>query len=393
MTDPIPSNADSVLTRLNVNNPILRIFSEYGTPQEVKNFALSVLAPYFRDQGMLNTLALPVLVTEAVNVARLQSTPAHDAILRRILDIYRKASAVDSAASRAAVVYWEASMGMGQDDYISLWNLDFDSSTLPLLDFRFDVFRKIGSLIEAVIQPYLRELLCQLNICENRRLSVDYTAALKLGKVVNWIKKTPSLEELVCPEPWRVSLHHWRNMAHHKKTRVEGNEIVGVFGLSPNEKEIRLSKTALAQVLSCINARLSILKGARALYCADSHVAQKEPAQCPPSRPEVALFLLHSAMASQGFQLVSVNQGDRQVRAVIRDCSLNTDSLRAAHASQFVYMLWRYHRCDTVELALMDSAAKGCARFRAHEQDLLQVEDGSIPFEELANRVEIDQFE
>jgi hypothetical protein len=57
-----------VLTRLNVNNPILRIFSEYGTPQGVKNFALSVLAPYFLDQGMLNTLAVPVLVTEAVNV-------------------------------------------------------------------------------------------------------------------------------------------------------------------------------------------------------------------------------------------------------------------------------------------------------------------------------------
>jgi hypothetical protein len=125
-------------------------------------------------------------------------------------------------------------------------------------------------LIEACMQPLLRELLIQVRI---RRGKINPELGVEdrdLGLVVGEPFDTSGYPELFAPPPRGIRLNQWRNMAQHHKTRVENGLIVGIYGKGSNEKEVKFKRDALFNALKRIFSIFSVIKTAASIFIVDN---------------------------------------------------------------------------------------------------------------------------
>lgn len=140
-------------------------------------------------------------------------------------------------------------------EHWSLLYLEVDKAELPLEEFRHEVFRNIGAVIESFLFPHLRDLLMQVRLARGTMASYGQVASLKLGNVVNELHDTLGMPDLVAPPPWRIRLNQWRNIGQHHRSCVRGSLIYGYYGEPPNEQEVSFSRNELG--VACEESTLS----------------------------------------------------------------------------------------------------------------------------------------
>lgn len=212
-----------------VRNTLLPPLAGEISPDEQKQFIIYLLSPYFVNQDILNEFAIDFLVPEAVNLVRINNDAWTKEMFSKVLTEYQTAANLNSTSCFAGCASWHSEIRHASSEYVSAMNLNVDLAGLSLEDYKFVVFRNIGALIEANIQPYLRVLLLQNRICRGKADPTKNLKTMKLGVVVNELYQCSKYNEFFAPLPWGIRLHQWRNMAQHHQTRVEDNKIIGMY--------------------------------------------------------------------------------------------------------------------------------------------------------------------
>lgn len=367
------------------------------SPDEVKQVVIYLLSPYFVNQDVLEEAAIPILAPEAVNISRINNDTWAKEMFLHVLEDYHKAAKADKNVCFAGCVSWHNKILHGSSEYASLLNLNLSLDELSLDDFKYEVFRNIGALIEANLQPYLKELLLQIRIRRGKTNAAQGLETMKLGVAVNELCQHSGYEELFAPPPWGIRLNQWRNMAQHHKTRVEKDRIIGTYGIGSNEREVILTREELLNGLKRVQSILSLMKGVRSIFFID-HINEIRPYFTDITtdvRADIKIFHLASSLATQGFDLKDISVDEKSVTAIVQDVTelppneqmIDYKRKRIIHSSQFVYVVWSYFSLDVITIKHLDRQGNLRCTITGKGSDCEAISNGDIPFEELSGRV------
>jgi len=374
--------------RWNVFRPLI----EAGlSPAEIKTLIIELLSPYFKDQSLLKEYAVELIPGEAFRVARIKKDSWTSQAFDHVSSIYRTAEAVNPVACYKACAESEKDILAAASNHWSQLYLEIDKAELPLEEFRHEVFRNIGALIESYLFPHLRDLLAQNRLKRGKKQEYSQISRLKLGNVVNELHSSISMPEIVAPPPWGIHLNQWRNIAQHHRSCVRGELVYGYYGEAPNEHEISLTRGELWDVLQRIYSISELINTARTLFVIDN-IKRIEPyfSEDITLRQDAFILSLATSIATQGFELADLQLNDESAIATVVEISDESPEERRIHASQFVYPFWCQLKKDIVIVKYIDK--KGSLRMtaKANSADCKRIADGEIPFSELAILVELE---
>lgn len=362
------------------------------SPAQIKEWVISVLDPYFKNKDDLKESAIDVLAGAAFRVARIRQDLWTKSAFEHVVSVYKAAESVDPVACYRACAESERAASAAASDHWSMLYLELDKADLPLEEFRHEVFRNIGALIESFLFPHLRDLLTQVRITRGKAAASAQVASLKLGNVVNELHDTLGMPELVAPPPWGIRLNQWRNIGQHHRSMIRGGLIYGYYGEPPNEQEVRLSRSELMDALKAIYSICEAVSTARTLFIIDNiqWVHQHFPQDLAP-RDDAHILSLATALGTQGFGLADLQVTDDSVTATIVEMSDGPPAERMIHASQFVYPIWLKIERQSIVVNYLDKQGKLRLTTRAQGDDCKRIADGAIPFHALAGLVEFQK--
>jgi hypothetical protein len=338
-------------------NPFVAMAEAGMMPAQIKAFIVEVLQPYFSNLDRLEQLAVDVLAPQSINLVRLQGNTWAMNAFEHVWGLYRCASAIDPKAAYQVCADSEPAITDSLAEYWSALYLEEQKVTLDLHDFKYEVLRNIGALVEANIQPLLRDILTQVRIKRGKNPDFADVKRLKLGSVVEELIQTAGIPDLFAPSPWGIRLNQWRNIAQHHRSRVHGAHILGVFGEPPNESEVVFSREELLAALHCLYSVFQVLSLARTLFFID-HLDDIKPLLPETEiRSDVRMMSFTTGVSTQGFQVVDLAMDETTAHATLRDLRETTKE-RLVHASQLLIPLWRNSRSKSVELRYTTSAGE-----------------------------------
>lgn len=370
-------------------SPLLQMAEMGMAPDEIKQAVIQELSPFFRNQDILLELALPSLVPEAVNLAKLEADPWAFGMFQHCLDVHRSAQVVAGEDSLRACASGEPAAQQGLSEYWNAFNLEVPKDDLALEEFRYEIFRNIGSLIEASMQPLLRELLNQVRLRDRPADPTDAVDTMDLGNVVAQLIDTSGFPELFAPPPWHVRLNQWRNMAQHHSSFVEGDIVVCRYGRTPSLRELRLSRSELMEVAYKTFAVYGAMKTAKSIFLVDNIRAAEKFMPNIDVRPEQNVLNFASIVETQGFEVIDLRLDEEEASVILRDVSNLDPSQRRFHASQYVYQLWVHMNRPRVTVEYQEKDGTRSLLTTAWAQDCQRIERGEIAACELANLTEI----
>lgn len=306
-------------------------------PEEIKQFVIDELLPYFENRDVVKELAIDVLAPEVVNLYKIRQNPSIEAGFKFVLQLYRNAKYSDANASLNVCADAERDISASLAHYWSCVYLEQNKADLEIHEFAFECFRLMGTLIEACIQPLLRDLLRQTRIIRGK--SPTLPTGMSLGNLVGELFDTLGFPELMAPSPWQIRLNQWRNIAQHHRVRVEADRVVGTYGEHPNEQEISLSRNELMEALRAIVAIFNAIKLARTIYFIDNLQQLKPMLPQLTIREDARLLSLVAAVSSQGFHVTNLHLSESEATLELSDLQSPSEQ-RVVHASQLLLPLW-----------------------------------------------------
>ncbi|HEX8201627.1 MAG TPA: hypothetical protein VF590_14175 [Isosphaeraceae bacterium] len=357
------------------------------SPEEVKATIIEVLEPYFEHREQLAAHAVEHLANEAINVVRLQRDPRYHETLEASLEIYRRAKASNAQRCFEIIGEWQAKILKGLSEYWSMYQLERDKSIFELEEFMSETARIIGGVIEAAIQPYVRELLGQAELIAGRDSTFSAIRVLDFGRCVVMLREASLLPHVCDPRPWAVSLNNWRNMAQHHDFQAQDGSIIGTYGKHPNYRTISLSRQEMLGAAEYFVQLLGALNVARAVFVFDNLDEARKFLPAIDMRPELKALHLSSAFATQGFVLEDLVVDDGSVRGVVRDATDGPLVGRSAHASQFVFAIWEAFPRDIVSLEYRTRDSSDGMLFESKGEVCRAIREGVLDPEVLAEKM------
>jgi len=346
-----------------VRDTLLPLLEEGISLDEQKQVIVYLLSPYFVNQDILNEFAVDSLAPEAVNLVRINDNAWTKKMFPKVLAEYQTAVNLNSTSCFAGCASWHNEIRHASSEYVSAMNLNVDLTGLSLEDYKYVVFRNIGALIEANIQPYLRELLLQNRICRRKADPTKNLKTMKLGVVVNELYQCSKYNEFFAPLPWGIKLHQWRNMAQHHQTRVEDDRIIGTYKQGDKEKEIVLTRKELFDVLKRISSILLVMKSVYSIFIID-HVYDLQPyiTNTTNIRDDIKVFHMASAFATQGFDLQDISIEEKTITVILKDITplpenenwLDYKRKRIIHTAQLICAIRSYFPADIIKIEHFD---------------------------------------
>jgi len=362
----------SILDKINTANPLLGLADAGLTPSEIKALIIQTLEPFFHDQEILRQLAVEFLAPEAANVGKLVDTPNGGDFLRTVLNHYHAAHDHDPKQCFAIICFWEERLEYANREFWSQALLELPKEDLDLEIFQHECLRNIGGMIEGCIQPLLRECLSLEKMIRGVNDPTKTVDQVTLGNVVSELQHVLPDSDLLKPEPWRIPLNQWRNIAQHKTARVANGRIIATYGSPGAVKAVSFKRSELLDALIATQIRLAALRGGRTIFLFDHFHEAK--ASLPKIEISAAskIFQLSSSFATQGFRIDSFDLTATEARFVLRDLSDSRDFKRIAHCSQFLASIWLFYRTDRVAIDYVDDKGNTKARMFSTARELAE---------------------
>jgi hypothetical protein len=366
--------------------PYLVWAAEGWSPDEIKARVISILRPYFNNPSVVTNLPVAVLGFEAVFIDRIQGDPWAVSMLTGVLSEYRAALSQNQQASIEALTAWDDKIARAVAEFYSLYLMEVDKVELELDEFRLEILRIIGGLLEACIQPHLRALLHQVRVRRSTRGDKAHLESLKFGEVVEELSRTLRVQGLLAPPPWNVKMHIFRNIAQHHSASIRNDRIVCNYRAGQHTHQIEFSRSDMLALAQRLQQVLGILRTARTIFYLDN-IAKIENESTSAIRPDIAFLFFTVGIATQGFEVVALDISGSIAHLQVQDVT-NGDALdRGVHASQFLVELWAHCQTPQVRVSYLDRSGQIRLVADANSTDCEDIVEGRTPFEALAARV------
>ena len=273
-----------------------------------------------------------------------------------------------------------------QSEFESLHLLELDKGGLVLDDFRVQLFRDLGAVLEACVQPHLKALLQQVRLRRSRPSSTAALQSTKMGAIIDELSRTLHQPALVSPPPWNIKLHVFRNIAQHHSSVLRNGQIVCSYHIGQTLREISFSRGELLAIAQQTMKVLGILRSARTMFYLD-HSDVIPNLATTTLKPNAAIFVLSVAVASQGFEVISLQVSDQRADLAVQDVTDQNARQRGIHASQLLVQLWIETKSIFVSVTYFDRNGERKLSAEAKGSDCRAIAENSASFETLAQHV------
>jgi hypothetical protein len=367
-------------------NPFLAMAEAGVAPSEIKDFVISELSPYFENFNVVKDLSVDILSPEVINLYNIR-LQGDEYLLNYVLGVYRNAKSNNENASFQICADNEQAINDGLSHYMSLFLMEVPKSELGLHEYTQDMFKIIGSVIEACLKPFIFDLLLQQRICRNKNFNLIESPKLRV--MVQELYDTIEEKELMAPNPWGIRLSQWRNIAQHHNTKIDGNSIICNYGEGQNRNEVTLSRDKLGDLTQKVMSIFRTIKLARTIFFIDNLQKIKPLINDLNMREETRLLSLTTAVSTQGFKLNNLNLTEESATAEIVDTQ-EPSQLRYIHASQFLVPLWFYTKRKELIIDYVNSCGESTARFSVAGSACEKLTSEEIDIKEYINLVEFN---
>jgi hypothetical protein len=295
-----------LIADIRLHSPYLTWAQNGASPDEIKDEILRTLRPHFLNPSVLANFPISILAHEAVTLRNIQNDPWASSMFVGVLSEHREALAQNKAECIAAIEAWHDSVVRAMSEFTSIYLMEVDKADLGMEEFRLEVIRNVGGLLEACLQPQLKALLHLVRIRRNHKCGVKDIVGLRFGAVVDELHQTLRLPAIVAPPPWCLNLHHWRNIAQHHSAVIDGSRVTCRYRIGKTEHQVSLTRVELLAVQRRMQDVLGIVRAARSVFVADNSEALSDRDFQPP-RPEIEFLFMVVGIASQGFDVVDVD--------------------------------------------------------------------------------------
>lgn len=359
-------------------SPLLQAFEAGCTIEEVRAAVYDALRPEFRNPEALDRYGIDLLTVEATNVSKLKLTPSSYALFRSCTNL--RTSLFDENQNRCAQICseWEQEIAAGLRFYWNSARLEINKGDLPIDEFAYEAFRNIGSLLEATMLPYLRELLHLNEAHKGSPLVKVDILALDFGAVVSRLESSLGATTLR-PSPWNIPLNQWRNIAQHFSVESNAAIITCRYGRG-NSRTIQLTREDLWKALVSVFSMHLAIRTSHTIFFMDHGDALAAHCRGFDRKDSDLQFQFVVGAASQGFEVVSLSVTPDCSMAVLQDCTIGDPMARGIHASQFVLGLWQATKSVKVRIEYITKSGvrhlcastlgSNCALVDSGEQDM-----------------------
>lgn len=377
-----------------VNNfePFTDLYESGHSPASVKSAVIQILDDYVIDKEFLYTYAVSLLANEAICIANLRSKTRWKELIDRAFEVRKNALANNHKEVIEVMVCFELAIREAQERYSLQIIFENDKTDYDIDEYAFEMFRMIGALTESVIQPFLKEYYCLLQICHGKTPDIDKVNKMDFGRVVNAIEELDVNDIFTKPYPWNVRINQWRNIAQHHSFTT-GNEIItATFGHGKAPNVIEFSRHDLFKLAKELIRRLGALKSSRELTILNHR--DKFIDALPTyekSKDYGAIAELASSFATQGFKMVDFSNDDENIVASFVDYSGQVNSTRQIHCSQFIVPISNRFPGKNVEVIWLSKALDKRVTFFANKDGLNDMRGSDDPLALLAKIIDWKQ--
>jgi hypothetical protein len=357
---------------------ILHAFEAGHTVEEVRNVVLGVLRQEFRNAEVLERYGIDLLTVEATNISKLKRNAESYKLFRLCMELRTSQLLANEDLCARICSEWEQEIAAGLRLYWNAARFEIGKTDLPLDEFAYEVLRNIGSVLEATMLPYLRELLHLQEAHKGNQLLKADVLALDFGVVVSRLESELGADVLR-PKPWNLPLNQWRNIAQHFSVESDAEVIRCRYGKG-NKYTLELRRNDLWDALVAIFSTYSALRTSHAIFFLDNGDALAAHCKGFDRKDSDLQFQFVVGAASQGFEVTSLSVAKELSVAVLRDCTTGEPTARGVHASQFVLGLWRATKSEKVEIEYITKSGvkhlragtlgSACALVDSGEQDM-----------------------
>ncbi|WP_457068863.1 hypothetical protein [Hymenobacter sp. UYAg731] len=327
------------------------------SPDEIKSSIKELLHPFFINTINLEQNLIPNLYNTWMSFLTLQrDKPELTRFINAILEIYNQAKATNKDATFEAIVLWLPDINDGISRYWSLYNSEKSKDKLCLEDYLEEHLRIIGQTIEGISKPFIKLLLHLHKIRKQKAVDSDTIRTLDLGIAIDELINSAGLGDLLIIGSKQIRLNQWRNIAYHHNSKVINNTIVCWYKKGGINQEFIVSKSELAEVTRSIFPIFKLLRISETIFSIDNiteirSTINKHGDKHLEARNESQLLDFHSAIASQGFRVLSVVTTKSKATLKIEDMIEYSRYLeRGIHSSQFLYNLWLFSDSENLSV-------------------------------------------
>lgn len=333
---------------------LLHAFEAGFTIEQVRAAVLEALQPEFRNAEVLARYGIDLLTVEATNVSKLKLSPSSYELFRSCMNLRTSMLDHDQDACARICSAWEQDIAAGLRFYWNSARLEVNKSDLPLDEFAYEAFRNIGSLLEATMLPYLREMAHLQSSLRGENLNKDAISGLDFGSVVSRLESQVGVNSLR-PQPWNVALNQWRNIAQHFAVR-SGTEIIECQYGKKTVRTLMLTREDLWNALLAIFSIHLAIRTSHTLFFLDHGDVLALHCKGFERKDSDLQFQFVVGAASQGFEVTALSVAPDISEAILRDCTTGEPTARGIHASQFLLGLWRATKAEQLRIEYFTKA-------------------------------------
>lgn len=370
---------------------LYKIIQHGVKPIEIKNAIIELFNPYFENKQILEKFSIEILVPEMINLLRLQVDNWLFIIFEEYYEVFKEAKRVDKNKCFESFAYWHHEIIDANSRFWSIHNLELDKNNLPDSEMIFECFRNIGDIIEGLNKSYLKNLLCQLKIVNGTAQAFQDIGNIDLGEIVNQLIKLSKFQELFSPPPLKISINQWRNIAYHHDFKLVNDVIFLWYGKGKKRVELMIPKKDILQIAGTIFNCFKLQKLAYTLFFVDNIEAINKflPNLDDSLRFESLFINIASGIASQGFEIINLEQNPGEAKLIVKDLTDLNSNERCIHASQFLYSLWLMTKAKKLIVEYRENDGVPKVLFKINSDICEQIYRGGIEFPDMGEKMDI----
>ncbi len=354
---------------------------------EIKKQIITILNPFFENENLLNDFALDSLPPEADNCMLLKQNPNSFALFKNVLEIYRDAKKTNPEACYEACAAMEFEVSEGLKIYWSTVHAEASKDDLGLSDFAFESFRQIGTIIEACIQPILKELRFILKVSRNKEF--DFTKGVEFGGIVDELKSSDKLSRHLTFTKDDILLNQVRNIAQHLNFQIQQNMINVSY--KNGEKKASLSRGELDNLLEDILSTFNAVRLARVIFNVDNILGISNYINTRREhRDDQILFSIISGLMAKGYQCSSLVTQSEYIQIELIEQQTPTRK-RALAAMHYLSNVWKYSQKDRLKFSYLDKAGAYLVESILDKESGLKLINKEISVEDLFRNLSIKE--
>lgn len=368
--------------------PFSKLYEEGYSTQDIKNGVIELLNPYIIDKIFLNEYAVSLLANEAICISQLCTKKKWKSMFETIFTLRNNSILKNKDKAFKVMGIFEPLIREAQQKYSLQIIFENSKEDFNLDEYAFELFRLIGTLIESVIQPFIKEYYCLVLIFYNKEFETNKILNMDLGQIIT------NLEELILDTTitrqgsFNIKISQWRNISQHYSYKVENHTIIATYGKSKIPNTVSLTKDELFKLSKEFIHLLGSLKSSREFSIINN---KDEIISYLPTNSNNDSYgkitELASSFFTQGFKLLNFNDSNNEITALFIDLSKEMELSRKIHCSQFILPLANRFPNRAINVIWSSKLTKKQIKFSVNVRDINKIIVSDNPLIELANTI------